>query len=251
MKKAFLVFLALIMIGSAAVAEESEAYINIGDYGPEVVALHQKLANLGYFSLRPESPWSSKSADGLKAVRYVLGLDETGIVAGRTQYEAIMALDENLPQFAIKRIETIDEYLDYIREQKLTVFISAQDEASNKLQPSTQEKLEKLGLTTDWENMVRKAYIAIVKANTVVEELAATETTGAPLKIEGKLETIQYNVLSAGYENDGGRNSSIILNGYEYSKNRRGLNMVTMLNERIIDSVSFDTYGEEHATAKR
>ena len=97
MKKAIiLVFLTLIMIGSAAVAvaaAEDGAYINIGDYGPEVVALHQKLWELGYYYLRAESPWSAKSADALKILQENMGWEITGTVADKEMYDAILSLE--------------------------------------------------------------------------------------------------------------------------------------------------------------
>lgn len=251
MKKAFLVFLALIMISSVAVAEG--AYINIGDYNESVIALHQKLSDLGYFSLRPESPWSEKSASALKNVQYVLGLDETGIVADRTQYDSIMALDENDPMFKIKTITAIDEYLSCVKDNGFTVFIAVRDEASNKLKDSTKEILKSMGLQLDWnDNRFRKAYIAVIEnENHVIEEITAETTTGPALTTSGSVAGVEYNILSAGAENDGGKNCSIVLDGMEWARNQRGLNIVVVDGNRVIDSVAFDTWGEDNAIAIR
>ena len=91
MKRIIVVLLALIMIGSVAVAEG--AYVNIGDYNETVLALHKKLSDLGYYGLRPESPWSTKSSDALRLVQKVLGWNATGTVENKEQYEQILSLN--------------------------------------------------------------------------------------------------------------------------------------------------------------
>lgn len=97
MKKAFLVFLALIMIGSVAVAEDggedSKAYISIGDYNEAVVDLHRKLSDLGYYGLRPESPWGPASENAVKILQENLDLPITGIVESKDQLDQLMNAD--------------------------------------------------------------------------------------------------------------------------------------------------------------
>ena len=96
MKKAIiLVLMALIMIGSVAVAEDadSKAYINIGDYNETVVALHQKLSDLGYYYLRPESPWSEKSEAAVKILQENLDLPVTGVVTDKGMYDEILGIE--------------------------------------------------------------------------------------------------------------------------------------------------------------
>ena len=81
MKKVLVVLLALMMcFDSVSMAEGNEAYINIGDYNDEVVALHRKLADLGYYYIRPESPWSERSKDALRILQENLDWDITGTV---------------------------------------------------------------------------------------------------------------------------------------------------------------------------
>ena len=92
MRKIIVVFLALIMIVSMAVAEDG-AYINIGDYNETVRALHQKLGELGYYSLRPESPWSTASADALKILQFNTDMTVTGLVEDETQLNRILGIE--------------------------------------------------------------------------------------------------------------------------------------------------------------
>ncbi len=51
----------------------------------------------------------------------------------------------------------------------------------------------------------------------------------------------EYTIVSAGFEC--GDYSSIIIDGVEYSRNNRGLNIVVYNNEtgQVIDTVCFDT----------
>ena len=96
MRKIIVVLLVLVLMVtmSNGVAAEDGAYINIGDYNETVLALHQKLSDLGYYSLRPESPWSEKSVSALKQLQYDNGWNPTGVVEGKDQYEAILAITE-------------------------------------------------------------------------------------------------------------------------------------------------------------
>lgn len=55
-------------------------YIGIGDYNNEVIALHQKLVDLGYYGFRPESPWSQESVDALKILQENMDWPVTGTV---------------------------------------------------------------------------------------------------------------------------------------------------------------------------
>ena len=96
MKRLFVVLLALVFTMSTvvvtALAEET-AYTKIGYYSNEVLLLHRKLAELGYYSLRPESPWSAKSADALKILQENMGWEITGTVADKEMYDAILSLE--------------------------------------------------------------------------------------------------------------------------------------------------------------
>ena len=177
-----------------------------------------------------------------------MGWDETGTL---DKSETILEIDERMPEFAIKKISGIDEYLEFINSHDFTVFISMMDEASNRLQDSTKEKLKALGLQTEWTDRYRKPYIAVIDKNIVVEELAAETATGAPLKADGAVGNITYHIISASPENDGGWNGSIVLNDRECSKNSRGLNIVVVKDGRVIDSAVFDTYADGNAKARR
>lgn len=60
-------------MASLTMAENAYSYININDYGDEVIALHKKLRELGYYHLRAESPLSRKCAEAVKILQENLG----------------------------------------------------------------------------------------------------------------------------------------------------------------------------------
>ena len=187
--------------------------------------------------------------DAVKGIQYVMGWDETGAL---DKPESILTIDEGMPEFEIKKISGIDEYLEFIKGSDFTVFISVRDEASNNLSDSTKDILRSLNLTTEWnDEMRRKAYIAIFDRDHVITEMVAKERTGEPLMVTGNIDGISYSVLSAGYENDGGADSSIIMDGIEWSRKSRGFNIAVLFDGKVVDSVGFDTWADGNAKAVR
>jgi len=94
MKKAVsLVIALLLLMGVGSVAEEG-VLIQIGDYNEDVISVHQKLAELGLFSLRPESPWSAVSSDALKKLQALNEWEETGVVETQEDLKKILAAEK-------------------------------------------------------------------------------------------------------------------------------------------------------------
>lgn len=95
MKKALLVSLTLVLMVSMSISSvaEDKLLISQGDYNETVKTLHQKLADLGYYGLRPESPWSEASADALKILQENLDWDITGTVESKEQIDEILAIE--------------------------------------------------------------------------------------------------------------------------------------------------------------
>ena len=91
LKKILLVFLVVSVMGmgigsvvNAAMAVDG--YINIGDYNDDVIAVHRKLGELGYYGLRAESPWSEASIAALKLTQAAIGLEPTGKFTSDIEY---------------------------------------------------------------------------------------------------------------------------------------------------------------------
>ena len=65
------------------------------------------------------------------------------------------------------------------------------------------------------------------------------------MSCDGEIYGIHYSIVSAGYLV--GNRSSIGIDGTEYSKNVRGMNIVVydLKEKRVMESISFDTCSSE------
>ena len=88
---------------------------------------------------------------------------------------------------------------------------------------------------------MRSSFYAVISPGSVVEEIGSQTV----LSHEGMVGDVPYTISSAGYQV--GNTSSIVIDGVEYSKNRRGLNIVVYDNslKQVTDAVCFDTYLQE------
>lgn len=148
--------------------------------------------------------------------------------------------------FSLKNIDDLDSYLQAIDDPRFVTFISARDEASHDLTDSAKGYLRALGLNTEWneQTMFRRAYLAVVGEG-VRYEKASSETGSEPLTYESGFNRLRnrFSLISAGYEDAGGPASSIVIDGTEYSLNKRGLNFVVydLDRDEVVDCVTFDT----------
>lgn len=133
------------------------------------------------------------------------------------------------------------EYLQSLIGKDVVVFISAKDEATNGLTDTLRADLKALGIQTDLRGRTRNSFYAVITADGVIEDIG----TQGVLSTDGMIGDTPYTITSAGYQV--GNFSSILIDGIEYSKNRRGMNIAVYdINEnRVIDSVVFDTYLQE------
>ena len=137
--------------------------------------------------------------------------------------------------------ETTDlhEYLRLLGEGNYSVFISAKDKALSGLNEPLQKDFEELGIQTNLKGKIQSSFYAIITPDSVKEQISGTKSLSA----EGNIHNnqIPYSITSAGA--DAGNKSSIKIDGKEYSKSMRGLNIVVYDNDimRVVDSVNFDT----------
>lgn len=90
----------------------------------------------------------------------------------------------------------------------------------------------------DFKDKYRWSYISVLSNNKTLYE----KTENVPLEYKFRLDDIKFEVVSKGHSV--GNVSNIKLDGKEYSKNKRGLNILVYdkLLEEVADSVSFDTH---------
>ena len=133
------------------------------------------------------------------------------------------------------------KYTKAIQDERYSIFISAKDECTNSLQDAVAENLRNLGLNTDLQGEYGCSYLAVISDGKAAEQCGYLE-----LAAEGTVRDglVRYEMLSAG--NASGNRSSIKIDGTEYSRNSRGLNIAVYNNEtkKIVDAVCFDTYDE-------
>ena len=108
--------------------------------------------------------------------------------------------------------------------------ISIKDDAFSGWNEDLTASLKELGLEGGFT--YRESYIAVVENGEIKNEQVGHD----PLEYsDGTI-----SVTSAGME--AGNYSSILVNGNEYSKQGRGLNIVVLKDGEVIDSVNFDTW---------
>ena len=148
----------------------------------------------------------------------------------------------------LSNISNITKYLNYIsnltsKYNSFILFISAKDECSYTIEKNLMSQLIRLGIHSNLIDKYRYSFYAIKDPNYDKENLALKKiSTDGKININGE---ISFSISSAGY--DVGNISSIIINGQEYSKNWRGLNIVVydITYHRVIDTVNFDTWNIE------
>lgn len=139
----------------------------------------------------------------------------------------------------LQRTTDLTAYLEALRRERYTVFLVAKDDASASLTPAMLRGLADLGLETDLAGRLHSSFYAVVSPEGVREELGE-QALAASGSFRGGLSV--YSVSSAGFHC--GNACSIVIDGQEYAKNRRGLNIVVYDSscKKVVDSVCFDTF---------
>ena len=122
----------------------------------------------------------------------------------------------------------IYEYLSLLKGH--TFVISAMDDAYTCWNDDLQNLLEQVGLKGKFG--YRDSYVAVVENGNVLFEKASQD------QISYNYDGILIN--SAGMT--AGNISNVLVNDMEYSKQKRGLNIVVFDNGMVVDSVNFDTW---------
>lgn len=129
------------------------------------------------------------------------------------------------------------EYLSTLMGKGYTVFISIKDEGTNSLTVTLLDDLKALGLKTNLSGRYRNSYYAVITPDGVWEEISDKRE----VSMSGTAGSAAFEIASAGYLV--GNRSSIVIDGVEYSKNVRGMNIVVYDADagQVVDSIAFDT----------
>ena len=145
----------------------------------------------------------------------------------------------------IKEMTDPSDYLSAAMQNKnYTIFVMAKDDAASRLTQEQRERFATIGLAELAALEFRDSYLAVVDQGNVSHERrrsvldVATEPT--VLSYSGKaIGGVEYSLESGGLENE----VSCLIDGIEYAKDQRGLNIVIYDNnlEKVIDTTYFDT----------
>lgn len=160
-----------------------------------------------------------------------------------SQWELSRPFYEDMVENAeLQRLTDLSEYLRALRRDRYAVFIAAKDDAATSLTPAMLQGLADLGLEQSLEGQLQSSYYAVVSREGVREALGTEALTAAGSFRDGRSV---YSISSAGFSC--GNECSIVIDGQEYAKNRRGLNIVVYDTscKKVVDSVCFDTFAQE------
>ena len=137
------------------------------------------------------------------------------------------------------------EYLQTLKGRDVSIFVVAKDDASEHITKTLVDDLRELGIQTDLRGQYRKSFYAVVTPDGTIEELS-----GEMLSYKGEYQDTAYSVISAGH--NAGNDCSIMIDGKEYAKNVRGLNIVVFDNKEkhVVESIAFDTYAQDMRVTK-
>ncbi|MFP3154162.1 hypothetical protein LQZ18_06950 [Lachnospiraceae bacterium ZAX-1] len=137
-----------------------------------------------------------------------------------------------------------------------TIFFSVKDEGVNAFDDELCQKFSQMGFLSDFDRQknYRHSFIGVKNGGSVMYEKMSQGENNLDDALgfsSYTLDGAQFTVKSAGAEC--GNNSSVVIDGKEYSKNERGFNVVVYDNVRhkVVDSVNWDTCAEPGLLGKR
>ena len=141
-------------------------------------------------------------------------------------------------------ITDIDEYMETLRDDRYSVFISARGSYAVGLKEATVQKLRELGLKVELQTDPSAddfyCYYAVLSEGRL-EEYIGYEDDVCSGSIRGGL--VPYDITGSG---------SIVIDGTEQSLQGEGLNIVVYSNDKkkVLDSVCFNTSIEENTVSR-
>lgn len=131
------------------------------------------------------------------------------------------------------------QFLELANNPNYIICLSIRDDATKGLADSECESLQSLGLNIRFVDRFRTSLAAVIDGGSVVVQKDGNFALSCEYEPYANCE---IKVTSAGYS--AGNMSSIVINGKEYSKNKRGLNIVVYdkTKDKVISSRIFDTW---------
>lgn len=149
--------------------------------------------------------------------------------------------EEALTNCNLHQVTDFHEYLNLLKQERYSVFMAISDEGTSYLDEKALSGLADLGITKSLKGEYRCSFYAVIDRSEVKDAIGYEK-----LERKGSIRKglVSYEISSAGAEC--GNMCSIKIDGIEYAKLSRGINIVVYDNDlkKVIDSVVFDTCDE-------
>lgn len=141
-----------------------------------------------------------------------------------------------LENASIQFIDNFDAFISAIRNERYIVFVSTQRGIDGFKTDQLMETMRELGLSMDIPSF--DSYCAAVDAGRVLVEEHSNEVVSCNGNDVGK--KVKYRLISTNYYTGG--DTSIIVNGANYSKMQNGMNIVVFdkITNKIVDSINYN-----------
>ena len=166
------------------------------------------------------------------------------ILLERDQVLENWLIDANLPieigECYVRENYNFVKFADYINnlDNDYILFMSVKDDASASFNQDMKKAMNNLGLAYDLSGKYRNSYVALIDSGNVIYENLSDER----IEYSEQYAGMDIDIVSAGFPS--GNMSQIMINGIDYSKNTRGINIVVYDKQSgtVKDSVTFDTW---------
>lgn len=151
-------------------------------------------------------------------------------------------------EISISKLKQEKNFIKYLKlltlfAKRYTVFIAACDTPCGlEFSSEAAHALMNVGIKTNMVGMFRHSYAAIIDAGELIFESIAPSVT-EPVKHETVINGNLINIESVCFDVPQSSTAKIVINGKNYSPDRRGLNFVVfdMVTGTLLDAVKFDT----------
>lgn len=142
----------------------------------------------------------------------------------------------------LPHITEIREYLSMLPEHDFAVFVAVKDEGTASLNEEVLQKLSAVGIKTNLQGQYRKNFYFVSGTDKNAERISDAKIGRSGTIRSGR---VHYEIQSAGWNS--GNDCSIKIDGWEWAKRQRGLNIVVYSPalRQVVDSVCFDTCAPE------
>lgn len=187
--------------------------------------------------------WHTNIWGAEKVSRYIASRlhDEYNIIGGQDRQweDAKDYYDKVCQDCELKGIMDIDEYIDAINQEHYTILIAVKGDGVSFLDENVKQHFTHLGVGLSMDYEENGSYFAAVHEGRVEEGASAESLVHHGSTRSGLLD---YEITSMGYESAYEGQASIKINNLEFSKQRRGINIVVYSNERrqVVDSVCYN-----------